>query len=136
MIQDFEFSYKSGDLAIMAFLAQMAGSLQAPIVAGAGPTFFGFEHLAHAVALPDAAGRSSALARAGRQAFWATADARWLILTLNRCLQRVPYGDEQGQLLASRLAQYLAVISVEVTVLKDEAAVFLNTSIRDSSARS
>lgn len=88
LLLDFDFAHRSKDLAMLQELAEMAGVLQAPVVAGASADFFELRYFAHVANLPDLMTRFGDAAHAPWRAFQATDRARWVCLTLGRYLQR------------------------------------------------
>ena len=96
ILLDFDFSHRPADLALLRGLAEMAKVLQAPLVAGASAAFFDLRYLVQAIALPDLLTRLRTPAHSGWLEFQSSEPARWVVLTLNRWLQRAPHTDETG----------------------------------------
>ncbi len=91
ILLDVDVSHQGPDLTLLKELAEMAGVLQAPIVAAGSPAFFGMRYMAHVAALKDMVDRSQDASHSGWIAFQASDRARWIALTMNRYLQRAPY---------------------------------------------
>jgi hypothetical protein len=96
VIADYDFSHKGTDLATLAELGAMCGTLQAPLVAHASAAFFDFRFFVQAAALPELLGRLSTPAHMGWREFQASDAARWVALTVNRFLLRAPWTETDG----------------------------------------
>jgi hypothetical protein len=95
VIADFDFSHQGADLATLSELAGLARSLQAPLVAGASPGFFGLKQMNLLPKLQDIPQRLADGAHAAWQKFQKQEAARWVVLTINRFLQRPVYPTEK-----------------------------------------
>jgi len=96
ILLDFDFSHRPADLALLRELAGSAKVLQAPLVATASAAFFDLRFLVQAIALPDLLSRLRTPAHTGWLEFQSSEPSRWVVLTLNRWLQRAPHTDETG----------------------------------------
>ena len=96
LVLDFDFTHKGPDLAVLRALAEMAESLQVPVVAHAGAGFFDVRYFVQTAAFPELMPRLGTPAHAAWREFQAVAPARWLALTINRFLLRSPWTEEQG----------------------------------------
>jgi type VI secretion system protein ImpC len=93
------FDHQPASLSRIETLAGLANALQAPVIGGAGPSFFGLKNLAHLPALPDLVTRTAGGPYAGWNAFQRDTISRWVCLTVNRFLLRAPHdagGDGAG----------------------------------------
>lgn len=91
IVLDFDFTHQPADLALLAEVGDIAAELNAPVVAGASPAFFGLRHFAHVVAYPEPMAALADAAHAPWREFQASEAARWICLTLGRYLQRAPH---------------------------------------------
>lgn len=91
IVLDFDFTHQPADLALLAEVGEIAAELNAPVVAGASPAFFGLRHFAHVVAFPEPMAALADAAHAPWREFQASEAARWTCLTLGRYLQRAPH---------------------------------------------
>lgn len=91
-VADFEFTHKGRDMEAIAALAQMAMNVQAPIVLGAGPGFFDFRYFAHLASIPEFPARVATASHGPWRTLQASEPGRWISATVNRYLQRMPYG--------------------------------------------
>lgn len=96
IVADYDFGNGPEDLSTLRALSEMAAGLQAPLVAGASAGFFGLRYLVQAVSLPDLVSRIQAGPQTPWVTFQASDEARWVVLTINRYLQREPYTNEAG----------------------------------------
>lgn len=109
VVIDRDFSHQAADLAALAELGQAGAALQAPVVAGASPAFFGLKDVKLLPKLTDLAERLGDPAHAGWQRFQKGEAARWTTLTLNRFLLRAPAeGETPGSLPWGRGAWLVA----------------------------
>jgi type VI secretion system ImpC/EvpB family protein len=95
ILADFDFSHQGAELSALAELGGMAQALQAPLVAGASPAFFGLKQMNLLPKLQDIPQRLSDNAHAGWQKFQKQEHARWVVLTINRYLQRAVHPAEK-----------------------------------------
>lgn len=105
VIADFDFSHQGSEMAALGELAGMAQALQAPLVAGASPAFFGLKQLGLLPKLQDIPQRLADGAHAAWQKFQKQDPARWAALTINRYLQRPVHPSEKVD--PARPEQYL-----------------------------
>jgi len=97
LLLDFDFGYKGDDLIALGELGGMAKVLQAPLVAQASAGFFDFRYLVQIATLGELLPRLMDSAHTGWKTFQGTDPARWITLTINRWLQRAPYGDGHAE---------------------------------------
>lgn len=97
IVVDHDFGHTGDDLQALTALAEMGQALQAPVVAGASPAFFGLKQVTLLPKLTDLPARLSDAAHAGWQKFQKTDAARWLVLTVNRFLLREPREGEPAE---------------------------------------
>jgi hypothetical protein len=95
VLLDQDLSHQAGDLALLSEFGEMARVLQAPVVAQAGPAFFGLKQLNLLPKIDDLPQRLMDAAHSGWQKFQKEEGARWATLTVNRWLQRAPYEGEK-----------------------------------------
>jgi len=96
VLLDFDFTHQPADVALLSELGGRARMLQAPLVAGASPAFFGLRQLQLLPKLGDISQRLSDGAHGAWQKFQRQDEARWISLTLNRTLQRPPHPQEKA----------------------------------------
>jgi hypothetical protein len=94
VIADFDFTHSVGDIAILTELCDMMKVLTSPLVVSASAEFFDFKRLAHVASLPDLASRFTDPAHLSWRSFQTKEPSRWLVMTLNRYLQRAPWEGE------------------------------------------
>lgn len=94
---DREFSHQPADLAALTELGQAGAALQAPILAGASPAFFGLKEIKLLPKLTDLADRLGDGGHAAWQRFQKSDAARWVSLTVNRFLLRAPKDGEKAE---------------------------------------
>ncbi|HXX94877.1 MAG TPA: type VI secretion system contractile sheath large subunit, partial [Planctomycetota bacterium] len=95
IVADFDFSHLGAEFSALGELAGMAQALQAPLVAGASPAFFGLKQMNLLPKLGDLSQRLGDGAHGGWQKFQKQETARWVVLTLNRFLLRAPHPQEK-----------------------------------------
>lgn len=100
IVVDHDYGPGGEDLKVLSELAEIGQALQAPVVAGASPSFFGLKQVTLLPKLNDLPARLSDAAHAGWQKFQKTDAARWLVLTVNRFLLR---DEREGEPAEARL---------------------------------
>lgn len=88
---DYDFDHKPASLEVLADLAKMGESLQAPLVAQTTAAFFGVSHLLHLAALQGLDTRLAGPEYTSYNALRQKSEATWLGLCLNRFLLRPPW---------------------------------------------
>jgi hypothetical protein len=96
VVLDFDFTHQPADVALLSELGGLARMLQAPVVAGASPAFFGLRQLQLLPKLSDISQRLADGGHGAWQKFQKQDEARWISLTLNRTLQRLPHPQEKS----------------------------------------
>jgi hypothetical protein len=96
ILMDFDFTHQPADVALLSELGGLARMLQAPVIAGASPAFFGLRQLQLLPKLADISQRLADGAHGAWQKFQKQDEARWISLTLNRTLQRPPHPQEKA----------------------------------------
>jgi type VI secretion system ImpC/EvpB family protein len=95
ILADFDFSHLGTEFSSLTELAGMAQALQAPLVASASPAFFGLKQVNLLPKLQDIPQRLSDGVHSGWQKFQKQEYARWVVLTINRFLQRAVHPSEK-----------------------------------------
>ena len=90
VLLDFDFSHQTADLALLQELAALAAAIPCPLVGAAAPALFGMRYWAHVAGIADVTGAWMDAGHAPWREFQASDPARWVALTMNRYLQRVP----------------------------------------------
>src|SRR5262245_5857318 len=96
VILDYDFGHQGADLAALSQVAEMCKVAQAPLIAGASPSFFGLKQINLLTKLQDVPRRLHDGAHAAWVGFQKSESARWTTLTVNRWLQRETYTAEKG----------------------------------------
>ena len=96
VLLDYDFGHQGADLAALSQVAEMCKVAQAPLVAGASPSFFGLKQINLLTKLQDVPQRLHDGAHAAWVGFQKSESARWTALTVNRWLQRESYTAEKG----------------------------------------
>lgn len=97
IVIDRDFSHLASDLAALGEIGQAAMALQAPVVTGASPAFFGLKEIKLLPKLTDLADRLRDGGHAAWQKFQKSDPARWITLTINRFLLREPKEGEKPE---------------------------------------
>ncbi|HEX7901272.1 MAG TPA: type VI secretion system contractile sheath large subunit [Planctomycetota bacterium] len=97
IVLDRDFSHQPADLAALTEIGQAAMALQAPVVTGAAPAFFGLKEIKLLPKLTDIADRLRDGGHAAWQRFQKSDEARWVTLTLNRFALRAPKDGEKAE---------------------------------------
>jgi len=93
-LADFDLAGDPEGLVLAAALAAVAAENQSPLVAGADPALFGLERFAEIQRVENIDDLMNDDEHAGWNELRASEDSRWLALTANRFLMRLPYGAE------------------------------------------
>lgn len=112
ILVDRDFSHLASDLAALTELGQAAMTLQAPVVTGASPGFFGLKEIKLLPKLTDLADRLRDGAHAAWQKFQKSDPARWITLTINRFLPRAPKDGEKPEALPWARGAWLVAAAV------------------------
>lgn len=92
LIGDFEFGYGAEDVALLRYMAEVASASHSPFIAATSAQMFDFKDFSGFLeGKPVAAGFESPT-YASWNAFRASDDSRYVVLTLPKTLARVPYG--------------------------------------------
>lgn len=92
LIADYEFGYGGEDIAFLRYMAEVAAASHCPFIAAASAKMFDFPNFSTFLeGKPIAAGFDSPT-YASWNAFRASDDSRYVVLTLPKTLARVPYG--------------------------------------------
>jgi type VI secretion system protein ImpC len=93
-LADFDLAGDADGLALAAALAAVAAENQSPLIAAADTALLGIESLAGIESIENVDDLLADDAHAGWRELRADEDSRWLALTANRFLMRLPYGAE------------------------------------------
>lgn len=93
-LADFDLAGDADGLVLAAALAAVAAENQSPLIAGADSGLLGIESLAGIEAIENVDDLLADDAHAGWRELRADEDSRWLAITANRFLMRLPYGAE------------------------------------------
>jgi len=96
VILDYDFSHLGADLGVLTQVAEMCKVAQAPLLAAASPAFFGLKQWNLLTKLQDVPQRLHDGAHGAWVGFQKSELARWVVLTVNRWLQRATYTAEKG----------------------------------------
>lgn len=97
IIADYFFDRSRRDIELLQELAGKAERLQAPLVAAAGPAFFGMESIDELNQLDAPATLFDQTEYVKWRSFRQGSASRWLTVLLNRFLLRLPYGPDQNR---------------------------------------
>ena len=96
LVADFAFGSSADDLELIGYLSHIAHACHAPFIAAAAPSMFGLESFQGLEAVRDAYRLFDSTEYLGWTSFRSSESARYVGLTLPRCLLRVPHGMRSG----------------------------------------
>jgi len=94
IVAEHGFDRSPHDTELLQDISKMAESIQVPFIGSVGPGFFGLKSLGTLPGLPSLADKFQQPEYAKWNGFRDTDQARWVALTTNRFLSRLPYGPE------------------------------------------
>jgi len=94
MVGEYQFDRSPADIELLQDISRMAESIQVPFIGSVGAGFFGLKSLGTLAGLPSLADRFRQPEYAKWNGFRNSELARWVALTANRFLLRLPYGPD------------------------------------------